>query len=144
MQSKIFMMFDSKELFRLRLVCTDWCENIKTIWCQVVKDEMLSQVNNLDLLYEKETTGKLLEFKMKYLVSYAQLMHNYFTNMVFADIRAELLRVESLPENEDLHKLGSKLLVIVALVTMPSLFEQIPLDPAAITDECIELALLKL
>jgi hypothetical protein len=47
---------------------------------------MLAQVQNLDLLYEKETTAKLLEFKMKYLVSYAELMRNYFVNMVFGDI----------------------------------------------------------
>jgi len=38
------------------------------------------------LLYEKETTGKLLEFKLKYLVSYAELMRNYFIHMNFTDI----------------------------------------------------------
>lgn len=53
---------------------------------------MLEQVQNLDLLYEKETTSKLLEFKLKYLVSYAQLMRNYFVNMVFQDIVTELKR----------------------------------------------------
>lgn len=77
-QSKIFMLFNSRELFNLRQVSTEWSDLIKTIWCQVVKDEMLQQVQNLDLLYEKETTTKLLEFKLKYLVSYAQLMRNYF------------------------------------------------------------------
>ena len=77
-QQKIFMLGNSKELFRLRQVCTEWSDLIKVIWCQVVKDEMLEQVQNLDLLYEKETTTKLLEFKLKYLISYAQLMRNYF------------------------------------------------------------------
>ena len=77
-QQKIFMLFNSRELFNLRQVSTEWSDLIKTIWCQVVKDEMLQQVQNLDLLYEKETTTKLLEFKLKYLVSYAQLMRNYF------------------------------------------------------------------
>lgn len=70
-QSNIFRLFTSKELFQLRLVCSEWNDLIKTIWCQVVKEEMLEQVQNLDLLYEKETTTKLLEFKLKYLVSYA-------------------------------------------------------------------------
>ena len=47
---------------------------------------MLVQVHSLDLLYEKETTQKLLEFKMKYLVSYATLMNNYFAHMDFDQI----------------------------------------------------------
>lgn len=64
------MLLTSRELFRIRQVCTEWNELVKTIWCQVVKDEMLEQVQNLDLLYEKETTAKLLEFKIKYLYSY--------------------------------------------------------------------------
>lgn len=67
---------------------------------------MLKQVENLDLLYEKETTSKLLEFKLKYLVSYAQLMRNYFINMVFYDIMSELIRTDSQPENADLLNLG--------------------------------------
>jgi hypothetical protein len=37
----IFMHFTSRELFRLRGVCTDWSDSVKTIWCQVVKNEML-------------------------------------------------------------------------------------------------------
>ena len=41
MQKKVFMLFTSKELFKLRLVCTEWNDLIKTIWCQIVKDEML-------------------------------------------------------------------------------------------------------
>jgi hypothetical protein len=77
-QQNVFRLFTSKELFKLRQVSTEWNDMIKTIWCQVVKEEMLEQVQNLDLLYEKETTSKLLEFKLKYLVSYAQLMRNYF------------------------------------------------------------------
>lgn len=89
---------------------------IKSIWCQVVKKEMLKQVENLDLLYEKETTSKLLEFKLKYLVSYAQLMRNYFINMVFHDIMCELVRTDSDPENVDLLNLGQKMILITALI----------------------------
>lgn len=51
---------------------------------------MLEQVQSLDLLYEKETTSRLLEFKLKYLVSYAELMRNYFIHMNFNDIVTEL------------------------------------------------------
>lgn len=65
------MLFNSRDLFKLRQISTEWNDLIKVIWCQVVKEEMLEQVQNLDLLYEKETTAKLLEFKLKYLVSYA-------------------------------------------------------------------------
>ena len=56
----------------------------------------------MDLLYEKETTAKLLEFKMKYLVSYAELMRNYFVNMIFRDIYEELQNNDLLIDNLDL------------------------------------------
>ena len=55
---------------------------------------MLQQVQSLDLLYEKETTSKLLEFKLKYLVSYATLMRNYFMHMNFGDIVTDLVGKE--------------------------------------------------
>lgn len=125
-QSKILMLFSSRELFKLRLVSTEWCDLIKTIWCQVVKEEMLAQVQNLDLLYEKETTSKILEFKMKYLVSYAQLMRNYFVNMVFSDICQELKNVDEAPENADLENLGAKLILIVHLIVCPNKFDPPP------------------
>jgi hypothetical protein len=57
---------------------------------------MLQQVHSLDLLYEKETTSKLLEFKLKYLVSYATLMQNYFVHMNLNDIVAELVSLEDI------------------------------------------------
>jgi hypothetical protein len=90
----IFMYFTSRELFRLRGVCTDWSDTVKAIWCQVVKNEMLEQVHSLDLLYERETTSKLLEFKLKYLVSYATLMSNYFVHMNIEDIVTELVSLQ--------------------------------------------------
>ena len=71
MQINVFGLFNSKDMFLLRAVCTDWSDMIKVVWCQVVKEEMLEQVHSLDLLYEKETTAKMMEFKIKYLVSYA-------------------------------------------------------------------------
>jgi len=94
LNKKVFMLLSSRELFKIRGVCSDWSDSVKSVWCQVVKDEMLEQVHSLDLLYEKETTSKLLEFKLKYLVSYATLMNNYFAHMNFDDIVAELLSLE--------------------------------------------------
>ena len=72
---------------------------------------MLEQVHSLDLLYEKETTAKLLEFKLKYLVSYATLMQNYFSHMNFEDIVAELMSL-----NDDR---ANKLMLITAMVVAP-------------------------
>ncbi len=106
-------MLQSRELFRLRSVCGHFSDNIKTVWCQVVKDEMMEQVASLDLLYEKETTAKLLEFKLKYLVSYAQLMHNYFIHMNWAEMVSELLATNDIR--------GKKLMLIVASVVGPNL-----------------------
>lgn len=94
MQKNVLGLLTSRELFRIRGVCSGWSDTVKGIWCQVVKDEMLEQVHSLDLLYEKETTAKLLEFKLKYLVSYATLMNNYFSHMNFVDIVAELQALE--------------------------------------------------
>jgi hypothetical protein len=74
MHQFLFPYFNSRDLFGLRAVCSEWQDIIKLVWCQVVKDEMLEQVHSLDLLYEKETTAKLMEFKVKYLLSYAALM----------------------------------------------------------------------
>ncbi len=82
-QTNVLSMFTSREMFLLRGVCAEWSDCIKVIWCQVVKEEMLEQVHSLDLLYEKETTAKLMEFKIKYLCSYATLMRNYFLHMNF-------------------------------------------------------------
>ena len=72
---------------------------------------MLEQVHSLDLLYEKETTSKLLEFKLKYLVSYATLMQNYFAHMNFEDIVGELISLED--------DRGRKLLLIASMIVGP-------------------------
>ena len=72
---------------------------------------MLEQVHSLDLLYEKETTSKLLEFKLKYLVSYATLMSNYFSHMNFNDITAELMSLND--------ERANKLMLIAAMIVGP-------------------------
>ena len=51
-------------------------------------------MHSLDLLYERETTSKLLEFKLKYLVSYATLMSNYFVHTNLEDIVGELISLD--------------------------------------------------
>ena len=72
---------------------------------------------------------------MKYLVSYAQLMRNYFINMVFSQICQELKDVDSAAENADLENLGHKLILIVHLIVSPKTFDQIPETVDQITDE---------
>ena len=64
----------------------EWLDLVRVTWCQIVKDEMLEQVQSLDLLYEKETTSKMMEFKLKYLNSYAALLDTYFQNLNFEEI----------------------------------------------------------
>ena len=111
MQKNVFGLLTSRELFKVRGVCSDWSDQVKGIWCQVVKDEMLEQVHSLDLLYEKETTSKLLEFKLKYLVSYATLMNNYFSHMNFHDIVGELISLDD--------ERARALMLIAAMVVGP-------------------------
>ena len=111
MQRFVFGLLTSRDLFKIRGVCSDWSDQVKGIWCQVVKDEMLEQVHSLDLLYEKETTAKLLEFKLKYLVSYANLMSNYFSHMNFNDIVGELMSLNDSRANN--------LMLIAAMVVGP-------------------------
>ena len=111
MQRTVFGLLTSRELFKIRAVCSDWSDQVKGVWCQVVKDEMLERVHSLDLLYEKETTAKLLEFKLKYLVSYATLMNNYFSHMNFTDISTELANTEDIR--------GKQLMMIAAMVVGP-------------------------
>ena len=126
MQSHVLSLFTSRELFILRGVCGEFSDMTKQVWCQVVKFEMLQQVQSLDLLYEKETTGKLLEFKLKYLVSYAQLMRNYFMHMNFTDMIAALLRTNDVR--------GRQLMVICANVVGPN-ETQFPVTIAEMNEE---------
>ena len=43
-QSNVMQLFSSRELFKLRGVCGQFSDYVKTIWCSVVKTEMLEQV----------------------------------------------------------------------------------------------------
>mmetsp|Transcript_13486 Transcript_13486/g.17082 ORF Transcript_13486/g.17082 Transcript_13486/m.17082 type:complete len:157 (+) Transcript_13486:237-707(+) len=132
MQRFVFGLLSSRDLFNIRGVCSNWSDQVKGIWCQVVKDEMLEQVHSLDLLYEKETTAKLLEFKLKYLVSYANLMSNYFSHMNFTDIVAELISLDD--------SRASHLMLIAAMVVGPKERDDYPTSFEEIQDEHIAFA----
>ena len=80
----------------------------------------MNQVQNAEWTHERNTIAKLLEFKLKYLVSYSQLMRNYYLNMVLSDIAPELKRIDELPENQDLDSLGVRLLVAACLIAIPT------------------------
>jgi hypothetical protein len=42
MQTKVLSgFFSSRELFKLRGVCGEWSDAIKSVWCLTVKEEML-------------------------------------------------------------------------------------------------------
>jgi len=115
-------------MFKLRGVCGEWSDSIKIIWCQVVKEEMLEQVHSLDLIYEKETTAKLMEFKVKYLVSYATLMRNYFIHMNFDEIVQDL-------ENRD----SKAIIVITCMIVAPKAMSY-PSKAEEITEEHLKQA----
>ena len=71
----------------------------------------------MDLLYERETTSKLLEFKLKYLVSYATLMRNYFLHMNFEDIINDLLH--TVRDDATVTLKGKQLIVIATMIVAP-------------------------
>lgn len=52
-------------------------------------------------------------------------MRNYFQNMVFADIVAELKRIDGEAENADLDNLGQKMMIITAMIVCPKATEGI-------------------
>ena len=74
----------------------------------------------MDLLYERETTSKLLEFKLKYLVSYATLMRNYFLHMNFEDIINDLLN--TVRDDATVTLKGKQLIVIATMIVAPSAY----------------------
>lgn len=47
-------------------------------------------------------------------------MRNYFVNMVFPDISAELVRIDREEGNQDLENLGEKLILITCMIVTPT------------------------
>lgn len=75
-----------------RGVCGKWLDAVRITWWQIVKDEILDQVQSLDLLYERETTTQMMEFKVKYLSSYASLLQQYFMSLNCTDMANDIVR----------------------------------------------------
>lgn len=87
-RSFLFKYLNSYEIFRLRSLSHNWDELVRVSWADVVKNEMAIQMSNMDILCEKNTTTKLLEFKLRYMMSYATLMQRYFNHMTLPAISA--------------------------------------------------------
>jgi hypothetical protein len=84
----IFKYLTSHEVFRLRRLNKNWSELVRVSWTDVVREEMTIQMSNMDFLCEKNTTTKMLEFKLRYLISYASLMQRYFNHMTVSAVAA--------------------------------------------------------
>lgn len=84
----VFKYLNSNEIFALRRLNKTWSELVRLSWADVVRDEMVIQMGNMDYLCEKNTTTKMLEFKLRYLMSYASLMQRYFSHMTLSTIAA--------------------------------------------------------
>lgn len=52
-------------------------------------------------------------------------MRNYFVNMVFTDISAELIRIDKEEANQDLENLGGKLILITCMIVTPNQINQV-------------------
>jgi hypothetical protein len=84
----LFKYLTTYEIFRLRSLNQNWKELVRLSWADVVRDEMTIQMSNMDFLCEKNTTTKMLEFKLRYLMSYSSLMQRYFNHMTLSAIAA--------------------------------------------------------
>ena len=66
-------------------------------------------------------------------------MRNYFVNMVFEDIVAELCRIDLDPANQDLNQLGQKMILITCMIVCPGHIGPIE-STQAITEDHLQLA----
>lgn len=77
----IFSFLTSKELFFVvRSVSSEWSEMMKNAWSNNIKDEMFTQIRNLNYIYEKDALAKTYEFKLQYLYNYRNLLIIYNAN----------------------------------------------------------------
>lgn len=118
-QFELLPYFSSLEVFRLRLVNVRWAEAIKIAWCLSAKQEMLTHVKSLDLLYEKETISKVMDFKLNYIMACNEVMVNCFAQLPMKEILTILLSTE--------FTCAKKLAFAVTLIVAPRLL--IPGDP---------------
>lgn len=81
-ENEVFSFLTSKDLFySVRPVCSDFNEMMKSLWCNKLKEEMISHVKTIDYLYEKEVLSKTYEFKIEYLYNYRNLIVLYNSNI---------------------------------------------------------------
>ena len=90
-QIELLPYFSSLEVFKLRLVSAKWAEAIKIAWCLSAKQEMLTHVQSLDLLYEKETIAKIMDFKLNYIMACNEIMTTCFSQLPMKEILTILL-----------------------------------------------------
>jgi len=93
-QFDLLPYFSSLEVFKLRLVNVRWAEAIKIAWCLSAKQEMLSHVKSLDILYEKETISKIMDFKLNYIMACNEIMTNCFSQLPMKELLTILLSTE--------------------------------------------------
>lgn len=93
-QFELLPYFSSLEVFKLRLVSVKWAEAIKIAWCISAKQEMLTHVKSLDILYEKETISKVMDFKLNYIMACNEVMASCFSQLPMKDILLILLSTE--------------------------------------------------
>ncbi len=111
-QMHVLPYFSSLEVFKLRLVNTDWAEAVKLSWCHSAKGEMMNHVHSLDLLYEKETVSKLLDLKLGYVMACGELMQHYFVQLPLHDLFDVLLATDL--------RCAKELLVAVVILLNPA------------------------
>ena len=80
-ENYIFPYLTWKDLFfALRGTHSYLQDIVKSIWSNIIKEEMCNQLKNLTFLYEKEALTKAYEFKLQYLVNYRNLLIVYHLN----------------------------------------------------------------
>ena len=80
-EAYIFPYLTWKELFFIVRGTNSYLhEIVKSIWCNIIKQEMCNQLKNLTFLYEKDALTKAYEFKFQYLVNYRNLLIVYNLN----------------------------------------------------------------
>lgn len=87
----LFKYLSSYEVFILRGLNTRWHTIVKFSFSDVVRGDMITEMDNLNYIYEKETTEKLMEAKVRYLISYSEIVKRYFNMLTLFNFRCEII-----------------------------------------------------
>lgn len=74
LQNHIFVYFNSLDLFKLREVCSEWRDIIRSTWHLIFKREMMEQVIAADLCNDIEMNFKLMNIKSMFYHKFGILM----------------------------------------------------------------------